>query len=67
MRRSECGTCGLGPCACAYIARLELPGSTVHFLLDVAVEQMGMPRPHRDACPCPGCYSVRLGSWKVDA
>lgn len=63
MRGSECGSCGYGPCACSYILRLQDSGSGVYSLAGVALAQLDALEPHRDACPCPGCYSARLASW----
>lgn len=62
----DCAACGYGPCACRYIVRLE-PGGDMHWLAGVALAQMGLPRPHREACPCPDCWSERMASWSREA
>jgi hypothetical protein len=68
-----CEVCGMGPCACSYVAKLRPEGSLSH-LRDAALLNFGRPLPHLDAdapgdnrrtsgsCPCPRCFSVRLAS-----
>ncbi len=58
-----CARCGLWPCVCDYIQKLRPDGSLAH-LRQTALWEYLKPMPHRAACPCPGCYSVRLASWE---
>jgi hypothetical protein len=71
-----CAVCGLDPCACGYIAKLQ-PGGDLEELSVAAALNVGQPHPHRDAvergdharsltglsCPCPECWSLRAASW----
>src|SRR5215204_3399913 len=57
-----CEWCCYGPCACSYILKLRPDGELGH-LHDVALACLKEPWPHRAACPCPRCYSLRLASW----
>ena len=60
-----CVECGLDPCACHYIAKLRRDGELAH-LRSAALEEYPKPVPHRAACPCPKCYSIRLATWTTD-
>lgn len=62
--RPKCQVCGYGPCVCHYFPKLE-PGGEFAHLASVAATQMDRPLPHRDGCPCPGCYSDRLRTFQV--
>ena len=57
-----CARCHFGPCACAYIADLRV-GGRLEELRPIALQEYPKPLPHRDACPCPSCYSLRLSTW----
>ncbi len=57
-----CARCELNPCSCSYMQDLR-PGHRLGYLRDVALEQFTKPLPHREPCPCPICYSVRLATW----
>lgn len=57
-----CRRCALWPCACVYIAKLRPEGELAH-LRPAALDEYPKPMPHRAACPCPRCYSLRLASW----
>jgi len=56
-----CDWCGYGPCACSYIRKLR-PGGELGHMREVALACCKEPQPHRPACPCPPCYSLRLAS-----
>jgi len=58
-----CEVCGFGPCACSYIAKLRSPEGELANLREAALRGFKEPWPHRPACPCPRCYSLRLASW----
>jgi hypothetical protein len=58
----QCGQCHLCPCACDYISRLRPTGDLAH-LRDVALACFKLQFPHRQACPCPACWSDRMRSW----
>lgn len=57
-----CRDCDLDPCACSYITDLRPDGTLAH-LRQLAAACMSEPLPHRPGCPCPPCYSARLGTW----
>lgn len=64
MTAAEPCACRLIPCACAYTAALRV-GGRLEALRQAALNEYAKPLPHRDACPCPPCYSTRLGSWET--
>src|SRR5215218_28314 len=59
---NPCEVCGLGPCACSYVAKMRPEGPLAH-LRPVVIVASKEPWPHQPACPCPRCYSLRLASW----
>jgi hypothetical protein len=61
----SCARCDLWPCACSYIVKLSEDGPLAH-LRSAAIEEYRKPMPHRDGCPCPRCYSLRMRSWEPD-
>jgi hypothetical protein len=65
-RAESCVGCQFDPCACSYIAKLRLDGELAH-LREAAIENFALPLPHRPACPCPRCYSLRLASWNTSS
>ena len=56
-----CPTCNMNPGACMYIEALMSPENGA--LLDIADSMADVPQPHRDACPCPECWSSRAATW----
>lgn len=60
-----CARCQLDPCSCDYIRSLRPDGPNEH-LRHIAAECMTLPLPHREACPCPPCYSSRMATWIPD-
>lgn len=62
MPSETCTRCNFDPCACSYIADLRV-GGRLEQLRPIALAEYGKPAPHRTACPCPRCYSLRLSTW----
>jgi len=60
-----CSRCELWPCACSHIVKLAEGGELAH-LRQAAIDNYRLPMPHRSACPCPRCYSLRLATWAAD-
>lgn len=56
--------CGYEPCICTYIRDLRVGGRLEH-LRPIALAEHAKPLPHRDGCPCPRCYAVRLATWQA--
>lgn len=64
MPSETCARCNFAACACSYIADLRV-GGRLEELRPIALDEYPKPLPHRAACPCPRCYSLRLSTWRT--